>query len=98
MKKKQKRTAVKIQSPLRVGNGVFIRGVTNYYTGKIVALTRDEIVLTDAAWIADTGRFSGALRSGVLNEVEPYPGTVTVGRGAVCDVTDWPHPLPRETK
>jgi hypothetical protein len=90
--------ASKPQSPIRVGNSVLIRSVTHYYTGKIVLVSRDEIVLTEAAWIADTGRFSEAFKTGVFSEIEPYPSAVTVGRGAVCDVTDWPHSLPREVK
>ena len=93
-----KKNNTKLQSPLRVGNSVLIRSVTHYYTGRITVLTREEIVLTDAAWIADTGRFSTALTSGVLNEVEPYPGPISVGRGAVCDVCDWSHALPRIQK
>lgn len=88
----------KNKSPLRLANKVFIRGVTNYYTGKIVALTTNEIVLSDAAWVADTGRFSSALESGIFAELEPYPGLVSVNRGSICDVTDWPHALPRVAK
>jgi hypothetical protein len=42
--------------------------------------------LEDAAWIADTGRFADALKSGKFNEVEPFPdGQVIVGRGAIID-------------
>jgi hypothetical protein len=85
-------------TPLRVGNQVFIRAVTNYYTGRIVEITEGEILLVDAAWIADTGRFSDALKTGNLNEVEPYPNLVAVGRGAIVDVTHWPHELPRVQK
>lgn len=86
------------KSPLRVGNNVLIRTVTHYQTGKIVALNPLEIVLIDAAWIADTGRFHEALKTGKLNEVEPYVGAVSVNRGAVVDVTDWVSALPLETK
>lgn len=86
------------KSPLRVGKKVFIRGVTNYYTGRIIAITRDEIVLAECAWVADTGRFHASLTSGDFAEVEPYPGVVSIGRGAVCDVTVWPHSLPRAVK
>lgn len=89
-----------VRSPVRVGNTVFIRTVTHYYTGRIVLLTDLELVLEEAAWIADTGRFSDAMSTGTLNEVEPYPiGTlVSINRGAGCDVSDWPYPLPRTKK
>jgi hypothetical protein len=99
-KKAQAMTRSKAVSPIRVGNTVFCRTVTHYYTGRIVAVTRDEIVLADAAWIADSGRFADAMRTGELNEIEPYPDATRVSlmRGAGCDVCDWPHPLPRTQK
>lgn len=82
-----------------VGHNVFIRCVTHYYTGKLVRVTSGELVLEDAAWIADTGRFSDALYTGKLNEVEPFPsGEVFVNRGAVVDVSRWTHSLPRTAK
>jgi hypothetical protein len=95
---KTKKSAEKIQSPLRLGEKVFIRSVTHYYTGRIVLLTKDEIVLSDAAWIADTGRFATSLGTGMFNEVEPFAGPVSIGRGGVIDVTGWPHALPKEQK
>lgn len=95
-----KKIKSKSQNALQVGNKVFIRAVTNYVTGKVIEVCKDEIVLVDAAWIADTGRFSNALKSGasLFNEIEPYPLPVTIGRGAIVDATHWPHDLPREQK
>jgi hypothetical protein len=91
---------MKVSSPLSVGAKVFIRTVTHYYTGEVVALSHEEIVLRHAAWIADTGRFATALASGDLNEVEPYPGEgiVSINRMAVIDASPWTHAFPRETK
>lgn len=87
-------------SPLVVGNRVLIRTVTLHYTGEIEMISLQEIVLSSAAWIAETGRFSDALKTGVLGEVEPYPDDcrVSVARGGVIDICDWKHPLPREVK
>ena len=78
------------------GKNVFIRTVTMIYTGNLVMLDDKEILLSDAAWIADTGRFADALATGKLNEVEPYPGNILVGRGAVLDISIWEHDLPRQ--
>ena len=86
------------QSPIRVGNTVLIRTVTNYYTGRIAAFTDAEILLDDAAWVADTGHFTNALTTGTLSDVEPYVGPVVVSRGALVDCCDWRHPLPRQVK
>ena len=90
----------KVQSPIRVDNKVFIRTVTHHHTGEIVLVLPTEIVLKDAAWIADDGRFSEALKTGVFNEVEPFPDGVfvSVSRGALIDAADWKHALPRTQK
>ena len=95
---KAKAEAKQQASVLAVGEKVFIRTVTHYYTGEIEALSAETITLKDAAWIADTARFGVALTTGALNEVEPYPGGVEVFRGACVDICKWPHPLPREAK
>ena len=86
------------KNPLRIGNNVLIRTVTHYLTGHIEEVGEHEIVLTTAAWIADTGRFSTALARGDVNEIEPFPSEVAVGRGSIVDVTNWPHALPTAVK
>lgn len=63
-----------------------IRTVTMADTGRLVAVTANELVLEDAAWIADTGRLSDAVAKAEFGEVEPFPdGRVIIGRGAVID-------------
>lgn len=90
---------MKTEHVYKIGKPYLIRTVTHYYTGKLVAVTDQELLLEDAAWIADTGRFHQAVRDGVLSEVEPYPaGQVIIGRGAIVDAMLWPHKLPREVK
>lgn len=88
-----------IVSPLRVGNNVLIRTVTFFHTGRIEAISEHEILLSSAAWIADTGRFSEALKKGTLNEVEPFAdGIVSINRGGVIDVANWVSSLPLDVK
>ena len=73
-------------SPWEIGSIYLIRTVTMTDTGRLVAVTDQELVLEDAAWIADTGRFSDALKKAEFGEVEPFPdGRVIVGRGSVID-------------
>ena len=70
----------------KIGETYLIRTVTMIDTGKLVAITNQELVLEDAAWIADTGRFSDALKKAEFNEVEPFPdGEIIVGRGSIID-------------
>lgn len=73
-------------SPFEVGAVYLIRTVTMIDTGRIVRVTPTEIVLEEAAWIADTGRFADAVKAAKFNEVEPFPdGEVIIGRGAIID-------------
>ena len=73
-------------SAWEVGKIYLIRTVTMIDTGRLVAVTEHELVIEDAAWIADTGRFSDALVSAEFGEVEPFPsGRVIIGRGSVID-------------
>ncbi len=85
-------------SAWKIGTAYLIRTVTMIDTGRLVAVTEHELVLEDAAWIADTGRFSEALLSYNYNEVEPFPaGRVIVGRGSIIDAVEI-NKLPRAKK
>lgn len=86
------------KNPLAIGETVIIRTVTFYYTGRIVAVGSAFVVLDDAAWIPDTGRWSTALQTGQLAAVEPYPSLVSVSMGSIVDVAPWSHELPRIAK
>jgi len=86
--------------PYDVGQPYQIRTVTFAYTGVLVAVTPQELVLEQAAWIACTGRLADYLKGDLPDdaEVEPYPdGRVIIGRGAVVDASVRPRP-PREQK
>lgn len=85
---------------LEIGKCYLIRTVTMMYTGRLIGMTDEDFILEDAAWIADSGRYSDALAKGVsaLNDVEPYPNLVYVARASRVDAAEWNHPLPREQK
>ncbi len=73
-------------SAWEIGKIYLIRTVTMIDTGRLVAVTEHELVLEDAAWIADTGRFAQAVEKAEFGEVEPFPaGRVILGRGAIID-------------
>lgn len=85
--------------PYRIGEAYFIRTVTLYYTGRLVAVHEHELVLEDCAWIACTKRFADTFKEGAFDEVEPFPpGPVVIGRGAIIDACIWPKDLPREQR
>jgi len=79
--------------PFNIGEKVFIRTVTLYYTGEITAITGDWITLSNAAWIADTGRFHQFLTDGKCNEYEGFPEKVHVPMGSIIDLSPWRHPV-----
>lgn len=84
--------------PFKIGDAILIRTVTMIDLGRVVAIGRDFITLEDGGWVADTGRFNEMLATGKLNEFERCETWFMVGRGAVCDVFPWKHPLPKATK
>ena len=85
--------------PYKIGGMYQIRSVTHIVTGRVVSVGPQEIVLVDAAWVADTGRYMNAVATGDYAEVEPYPdgALVIVGRAAVVDSVTIPK-LPRVQK
>ena len=56
------------------------------------------VILGEAAWIPDSGRWSTFLSSGTANEVEPFPDEVAVSLGSIVDVAPWSAALPRSVK
>ena len=69
-----------------IGKNYLIRTVTMIDTGRLAAVGDHELVLEDAAWVADTGRFQQALENCSFSEVEMFPkGRVIIGRAAVID-------------
>ena len=82
----------------RVGLCYLIRTVTMTWTGRLIAFGEHELVLGDAAWIADTGRYHAATNEDALSEVEPVEGPVIIGRGSVVDAREWKSALPRTVK
>jgi hypothetical protein len=84
--------------PYQIGKAYMFVTVTRYYTGKLKWVGDKELVITDAAWIAHTDRYSKALKTGELRSVEPIPGDVIIGRGGLIEVSEWSHDLPRDVK
>jgi len=95
----KKEAKLNAENPWRVGANYFIRTVTHHFTGNLVSVGEKELVLVDAAWIADDGRFSEAMETETFSEVEPYPAgkKVIIGRSSVIDAVELTN-LPRELK
>ncbi len=87
---------------LNAGQKVYIRTVTHHQVGEIVAIEtvgqQNFVVLKNASWIADSGRWADALKLGFGSdaEIEPCPGTILVNLGSVIDIFAWEHDLPEK--
>ena len=83
--------------PFEIGKSYFIRTVTYHLVGKVKSVIGSFLILSDASWVADSGRFMQAIKNGTLNEVEPV-GDAIVNSGAVTDAFPWNHSLPEKQK
>lgn len=84
-----------------VGESYFIRTVTYHLTGKVKNIKGQFLVLKDAAWIADSGRFHGVINNGSFGtnaEIEPLEVDVLVNMNSITDAFIWKHKLPRQVK
>ena len=86
------------ESVWELGKKYLIRTVTMIQLGRLIKVTYKELVLENACWVADTGRFNEALSKGTLNEVEMFQSDVIIGRGAIVDATEWIFDLPNTSK
>jgi hypothetical protein len=80
--------------PWQINKVYFIRTVTYHLTGRVKWVGNMELVVTEAAWIADSGRFADALKNEEFDEVEPFPvgSEVIIGRQSVIDAVQLSNP------
>lgn len=83
---------------MKVGDAVIIRCVVYHYIGRVESITQDEVELSSASWLAESARWSETLKTGKVNEVEPYPDWVVIARQSIMDYAPWVHELPTEPK
>ena len=80
-------------TPFEIGKAYFLRTVTYHLIGQLKEIKGDFLVLENASWIADSGRFTQAIQEGKLDEVE-LVGDAFVNITTVTDAFPWTHPLP----
>ena len=96
-----KRIVVK-ESPLNPGRKVFIRTPAYHYVGFVLRVSRDEVLLGDCSWVAESGTPIGRLLASgewsESSETEYVPGVVSVNRHLIGDVFEWKHDLPTASR
>jgi hypothetical protein len=84
------------------GGVMLIETVTKFFVGEVVSVHPQEVVLRDACWVADTGRYHKFLATGdggQHTEFEPcQEGLAIIGRGSIVDAQPYPHGLIRVVK
>ncbi len=81
-----------------VGKAYCIRGAVYHYLGRVKAVSDTEVLLEEASWLADSGRFGEMLGAkGEPAESERYPSDCVVPLASISDYTEWAHELPSKT-
>lgn len=80
-----------------VGKKFFFRTVTYYLVGRVIKIIGSIAQLEDASWVADSGRFTQAIKEGTLNEIEPV-GECYLNTQTIVDFFPWKHDLPMDQK
>jgi hypothetical protein len=80
-----------------IGHAWYFRTVTYHLVGRVTKRIGSFLLLEEASWVADSGRFMNAIKDGTLNEVEPV-GPALVNLDTVSDAFPWSHKLPSDQK
>ena len=80
-----------------IGGKFFFRTVTYHLVGRVKKRIGKFLLLEQASWVADSGRFMNAIKDGSLDEVEPV-GVAYVNTDSFVDFFPWKHSLPTEQK
>lgn len=77
--------------PYKLGEYYAVRTLTMIQTGKLEAVYAGELVLSDACWIADTGRWTQFLTDPAsASEIELFADHAIVQRSNIIDATRIP--------
>ncbi len=69
------------------GEQYFVQTATHYYVGTLADVNDMALLLTDAAWVADTGRFNEFMSGSKPYELEPCGQVpVLISLGAVIAI------------
>ena len=100
IKSKKKQVTTENKGFYQLGEPYMIRTVTMIYTGRLINSNDKELLITEACWIPDTGRWQQACEKGSFDEVEPYPKNteIIINREAVLDLFRINFELPKMQK
>ena len=77
-----------------IGQNWFFRTVTYFMVVKVKKRMGKFLVLEQASWIPDTGRFTDFVKNGISAKVEVEPiGMMIVNMDSIVDGVPWTHSL-----
>ena len=89
--------------PFEVGEAYFFRTVTYHTLGKVKKIVGNFLVLEEASWIADSGRFNEFINEGKVyesssSEIEPLEVNPVISLASIVDAFPWKHKMPNKVK
>lgn len=88
--------------PFDVGKQYLLRTIGYHWLGRVKLIVGKFLILEEASWVADTGRYSEALSGKIgelqSSELEPSPRPVIVNVDHVTDAVEYPFQIPRGVK
>lgn len=88
--------------PFELGRNYLFRTIGYHWLGRVIAFRGKFVVLDDASWIADTGRYGECLKGNLVqissSEIEPSPRQVVINSDHITDAVEYPFVLPRDAK
>lgn len=89
---------------VKIGQPYHIRTVTDHWIGRVKAIEpvvdgkHYVVILAEASWIPDTGRFTEFISGKAQpNEVE-IVGEIAISMDVICGYIPWNNPIPNKQK
>lgn len=84
--------------PFIIGKKYIIRTITMINVGRLINIIGNFMILDDASWIADAGRWEECLiKPEGIKISEKYKKPVLVNVHSIVDATEWELELPKES-
>lgn len=93
---------VGVELPFKIGTAYLFRTIGYHWLGRVKAQCGKFLVLDEATWVADTGRYNEAVQGRIAelssSELEPACRDVILNTDHITDATEYPFQIPRGVK
>lgn len=92
----------KNELPFEIGTAYLFRTITYHALGRVKSIVGKFLILEEAGWVADTGRYSDACEGRMMeltsSEFEPVMRPYIINSDHITDSVTYPYELPRAVK